>query len=225
MTNKDTPGNHLTVWGFAISLIFTVLVGLWAGSRFDEIIALKPDEIGTLVAGVCSPLAFFWLVLGFFQQGQELRASVRALQLQGEELHASVEQQKQLVEVTRQEMDYRAQRDEAEDLRVFQAQPKLVFSSTKSDNQQDARCNIFDVTVKNVGAKCRNFEIVIGPTDGVAFQAGNLDQSSPMTFEAYVLKGSAQRHSLIATYVDLHDQPRSQTFWISPQDGSITDGY
>ena len=36
---------------------------------------------GDFLGGVSSPLAFLWLVLGFFQQGREIRLSNKALQL------------------------------------------------------------------------------------------------------------------------------------------------
>lgn len=65
---------------------------------------LMPNEWGDVFAGLAAPVAFLWLVLGFLQQGKELQLSSRALELQVEELRNSVEQQKELVEVTRQQV-------------------------------------------------------------------------------------------------------------------------
>jgi hypothetical protein len=55
---------------------------------------------GDFFAGVSAPLAFLWLVIGYFQQGEELGQNTkaleqqeRALQLQVDELKQSVEQQ------------------------------------------------------------------------------------------------------------------------------------
>ncbi|WP_180175084.1 hypothetical protein [Acinetobacter sp. YH01022] len=84
----------------------------------------KPDElneIGDFLAGVFAPLAFFWLVRGFYQQGKgleqnsislklqadELQASTEALQLQVQEMKASVEQQKIMAEFQRLEIEER----------------------------------------------------------------------------------------------------------------------
>jgi hypothetical protein len=53
---------------------------------------LTLDQIGNYLAGWSSPLAFFWLVLGFIQQGAELRQNSEALLLQAKELQLSVEQ-------------------------------------------------------------------------------------------------------------------------------------
>jgi hypothetical protein len=65
---------------------------------------LDPNEWGDWAAGLAAPIAFLWLVLGYYQQGQELRANVQALhmqeqalQLQVRELQESVGQQKEMV--------------------------------------------------------------------------------------------------------------------------------
>jgi hypothetical protein len=49
---------------------------------------------------LAAPVAFIWLVLGFLQQGDELRLSTQALIYQVDELRESVEQQKQLVDAS-----------------------------------------------------------------------------------------------------------------------------
>lgn len=84
----------------------------------------KPDElnaVGDFLAGVFAPLAFFWLVRGFYQQGkgleqnsmalnlqaQELQASTEALKLQVKEMKASVEQQKIMAEFQHLEIEER----------------------------------------------------------------------------------------------------------------------
>jgi len=67
------------------------------GAKFDELISLKLNEIGDLTAGIFGPLAFLWLVLGYIQQGRELRLSSEALLLQADELRNSVAQQCEMV--------------------------------------------------------------------------------------------------------------------------------
>lgn len=41
--------------------------------RWDELVGLKLNELGDLLAGVVGPIALIWVVLGYFQQGHELR--------------------------------------------------------------------------------------------------------------------------------------------------------
>jgi hypothetical protein len=62
---------------------------------------MKFNEWGDFLAGASAPLAFLWLVIGYFQQGEELgqntkalKQQERALKLQVDELSQSVEQQK-----------------------------------------------------------------------------------------------------------------------------------
>lgn len=66
---------------------------------------LKPNEWGAFLAGTFAPVAFFWLVVGYFQQGDELRLSTETHRLQADELKNSVEQQRALVEVSRQQVE------------------------------------------------------------------------------------------------------------------------
>ena len=51
---------------------------------------LRLNELGDFLGGVSSPLAFLWLVLGFFQQSREIRLSNKALHLQAREMRRSV---------------------------------------------------------------------------------------------------------------------------------------
>lgn len=59
-------------------------------ARCGELISLELNELGDFSAGIFAPLAFLWLVLGYRQQGQELRESSKALQSQSEALMKSV---------------------------------------------------------------------------------------------------------------------------------------
>ena len=67
--------------------------------------AMKPNEWGDFFGGIFAPLAFLWLILGYLQQGDELQLSTKALHLQAKELKNSVEQQRELVEVTRMQLE------------------------------------------------------------------------------------------------------------------------
>ena len=66
--------------------------------------AMRPNEWGDFLAGSFGPVAFLWLVLGFIQQGHELKQNGEALRLQADELKNSVEQHKDLVAATREQV-------------------------------------------------------------------------------------------------------------------------
>lgn len=68
-----------------LSLFLVIII-----ARSRELFSLTLNEVGDFSAGIFAPLAFLWLVLGYRQQGQELRESSRALRVQSEELMKSV---------------------------------------------------------------------------------------------------------------------------------------
>ncbi|QJE97995.1 hypothetical protein [Luteolibacter luteus] len=67
---------------------------------------MAPNTFGDAVAGTAGPLALLWVVLGFLQQGKELRQSGEALRMQADELQAAVDQHKEMVKATRDSLDF-----------------------------------------------------------------------------------------------------------------------
>lgn len=77
------------------------------------------NEFGDFIAGAFAPLAFFWLVRGFYQQGKgleqnskalklqsiELEKTPQALELQVEEMKLALAQQTILSETTKQDLE------------------------------------------------------------------------------------------------------------------------
>ncbi|EEY93142.1 hypothetical protein HMPREF0026_00418 [Acinetobacter junii SH205] len=66
------------------------------------------NEFGDFLAGVFAPVAFFWLILGYMQQGKQLEQNTkaleqqeRALQLQIDEMREGIKQQVELVQLQR----------------------------------------------------------------------------------------------------------------------------
>jgi hypothetical protein len=113
-------------FGVAASIIWIgaiIWLTLW---HIDLAQSMKPNEWGDFFAGVFSPLAFLWLILGYLQQGEELKQSTQALQLQAEELRNSVEQQRALVEVSRQQVESE-RRALALEIRTKQEGAKPIF--------------------------------------------------------------------------------------------------
>ncbi|WPC03311.1 hypothetical protein SBP02_10930 [Pseudomonas benzenivorans] len=118
---------------------------------------MKFNEWGDFFAGVSAPLAFLWLVVGYFQQGEELgqntlalKQQERALQLQVEELKQSVQQQKEMVKVTQEELEInRASIDREYRKEKLRSQPLIrqlggAYSSSKEIIQHM-------VSAKNIG--------------------------------------------------------------------------
>lgn len=127
-TSRPVAHAHrLMVGGLWASGLYLAALGLYALNQWDAMLAMKPDQFATFLSGAFAPLAFLWLVLGFKQQGDELKNSAEALWLQGEELRNSVEQQRQLVEVSREQLLLsEAQRSEAGQAALLAVQPGLL---------------------------------------------------------------------------------------------------
>jgi hypothetical protein len=126
-STKDFEGERqrLTrrVWGVTTAytgLLFILTASVVFGQvGVDSFRKMRPNEVGDLLAGIAGPLAFIWLVYGYFlqgiairQQAEELRQNTSALQLQekalreqANELRNSVTQQFELVKLTKEQLD------------------------------------------------------------------------------------------------------------------------
>lgn len=106
-------------YGTAIYIGIIILI---VAARLDELFKLKLNEIGDFLAGAFGPVAFLWLVLGFIQQGRELKLSSDALRLQAEQLKNSVEQQSIMAAAA---TDQLAAQQQAFELQVWRHQHEI----------------------------------------------------------------------------------------------------
>jgi hypothetical protein len=83
------------IWfGLSISL-FWLLLGLGyirSVIGWPSFASQPADVLGGFLEGAFAPLAFLWLVIGFFLQQKELRGNTKAIRLQYEEMKRSAEQ-------------------------------------------------------------------------------------------------------------------------------------
>lgn len=90
--------NKLAWVGTIFTAIYLVGFTWFIFGRLPQLQTMELNSVGDFLAGAFGPIAFFWLILGFMQQGAELRVSADALRMQADELKASVQQQTALVE-------------------------------------------------------------------------------------------------------------------------------
>ena len=83
--------------GALVTIAYLVVIGWWVSVKWSSFIALELNALGDFLAGAFGPIAFLWLVLGFLQQGRELR-------LQVEELSRSVQQQTVMAEAAMEQI-------------------------------------------------------------------------------------------------------------------------
>ena len=101
----------LSTIGVLATLAYVAFLLWMFGGRVGELRSLEPNHLGDFLAGAFGPLAILWLILGFFQQGVELRENSRSLDLQAEELRSSTQEQRELLRILREHFE--AIRDEA----------------------------------------------------------------------------------------------------------------
>lgn len=123
---------------------------------------MELNNIGDFLAGIFGPLTILWLILGFFQQGIELRQNTRVLEMQASELRNSVEQQRELVDVTRKHVAAQLEVIEFERQRQRDAaSPKFVFLGVggKFTNGNGT----YTSRIKNLGNVATEVQLVFEP--------------------------------------------------------------
>lgn len=118
-----------TTLGLIVTFAYLVVLVALTFSGWSELSALRPNEIGDALAGAFAPLAFLWLIIGYFQASDELNQNTKALRLQEKELRNQVEETRKLVEVEREKLD------RADEAARLQAQPRLVWSGGSGDGR------------------------------------------------------------------------------------------
>jgi hypothetical protein len=158
---------HLGLAGIIITSAYFILIYYYAGSQLSDLHKLELNQFGDFLAGIFGPVAIFWIVLGFFQQGQELKNSVETLKLQAKELAASVTQQAELVNVTRETLAYEREirgRDERLRSREFDPDFTIVFGVCMKLSETEF---LYSYKLYMKGKPARDVEIRI-------FESGNL---------------------------------------------------
>lgn len=81
-------------FGLTISCLWLALGFLYIASSvgWDQFLSLPAEQMGSFLEGAFAPLAFLWLVIGYFLQQAELQQNTAALRAQAFEIERTVEQ-------------------------------------------------------------------------------------------------------------------------------------
>lgn len=151
--------------GYFIALFLAILF------NWSEFRNLRPNEWGDFIAGGLGPIAIFWLVLGFFQQGKEPSHSVDALNLQAEELRNSVEQQSKIANLTAQQLEVEREKFEEErQMRLMSERGRFLVMDAGCYVNLDNEVEQY-VEVTNLGNSVASF----GFYHGVGIVPGAMD--------------------------------------------------
>ena len=155
-------------FGIWVTVLYLLTLAIYAYVQRNAVLAMEPNEFGDALAGAASPLAFLWLVLGYLQQGEELRQNTEALNLQVKELQASVDQQRALVEATQRQHEFELARHREQRRSAFlSSQP--VFD-VKLDHMGQ---NLFYVTLTNMGRVCSRLLMFAPSDESVRFETSS----------------------------------------------------
>tara|TARA_X000001388_G_scaffold64764_3_gene51026 strand:- start:1720 stop:2364 length:645 start_codon:yes stop_codon:yes gene_type:complete len=174
----------------------------------DGLLQLKDlalNELGDFLAGVFGPLALMWLILGFFQQGIELRQNREALQLQVAELNASVAQQRELVEVSREQLlAETAERESQREAAAIARVPQLTLDYRRMEADVERGCPAIVFTLYN--ARGHAFQVTVysgkGGEGPVLAKQAILPECGEWEFSLPLAAGFAKQVRLYVLYQD-----------------------
>jgi hypothetical protein len=86
------------IWlGLGLTFAWLLLGSLYVSSNIGwlNLDRIPADEIGNFLEGAFAPLAFLWLVIGYFLQQKELQQNTEALRAQAEQMAESVRHERQ----------------------------------------------------------------------------------------------------------------------------------
>ncbi|KEO87346.1 hypothetical protein EH30_06855 [Erythrobacter sp. JL475] len=211
----------LTIAGVIATSIYLIFIGWYWRDQSQSLLALSPNEFGDFLAGVFAPLAFLWLVLGFIQQGIELRNSAKALWLQGQELKNSVEQQRELVEVTREQLKFDSkilEEQRKELVRISMPILKLQQTHSVSAGGKQSR---FGFRLNNHGKPCTDLRIIVSK-NGRSFEKSSLSTGENFDFELVLgFEGSEEIYCSVS-YLDDRLVPGNAKFVIKRDRSAFT---
>lgn len=194
-------GRLFTWLGSLGTLAYSGLIAYLIHRRWDKLVALPLNELGDFLAGAFGPLAILWLVLGYFQQGIELRQNSAALRLQAQELANSVEQQRELVKVAKDQyeadkadLNHRLQAIADEERRRRRAAlPEFIFRPAGGSRSGMESTSKFELL--NKGAICRNVSLESSSIENAptisAFNGLFIDKNESAAFEVKTTRTTA----------------------------------
>ncbi len=133
-----------------LTAVYLSLIIIFALFDINDMKQLKPNEWGDFFAGFFAPLAFLWLIFGYYQQGQELR-------LQAQEFANFVEEQKRLNEI--HEYGIHSKRIEIKPLLVYKYGHYVYRIYDQMDDNPPFEGICFNFLIENHGNIAKNIKI------------------------------------------------------------------
>lgn len=196
MTRDIKKITRVAIW---VSIVWLVVMVCLAATLWPKPLCMGLNEWGDFFAGAFSPLALFWLVAGYWQQGEELKENTRVL---NEQKDAISKQTTLLAE----------QRKDSLDAAVAQYEPKFRF--TRAASKDEWHCTL---TIMNLGCEVHDVMLQTNDYDICAFQLVKVWQQSEMHEAMFrdLSSGADQGKFYVSlTYTNINGDPRVQTYVI-----------
>ena len=217
--NKNPKKDERAGVGMAFTCAWVGMLVVYVVSNFDKVTNLDPNEFGDFLAGAFGPVALFWLVIGYFQQGEELQQNTEALRLQHEELVRSVAEQKLLVAeqqaqtaIAKTQLEEQRRRYVEESLdRMRAAQPRFVVSGHFVRFGETTIT--WKILVQSYDNNCTDVSLTVSlPGETIRCSSVNelkADKSVEFGFE---LSDAIEGGGVAVSYRDMLGHRRSQSF-------------
>lgn len=179
-------------WGMLGTILYFVIIATTVAFKFDSFIKLELNELGDFLAGVFGPVAFLWLVLGYLQQGRELKLSTDALNLQAMELRNSVEQQAEMARIQNVTLENQH--------RLLQ--PLFEIRYKERYHYQGEFFDSFEI--ENSGGYCDCVNVSLAGRDGSKFQL-DLEPLNKGTVRIFSFDAIEGQHEIQVRYRALND--------------------
>lgn len=108
------------------------------------------NELGDALAGIVAPIAFFWLILGYVQQGKQLDQNSIALKLQANALEAQISEFKNIVALQEKNTEYKSMSVKP----IFELDRGTCIRAIEHDNldeEEEVEFLFIDFYIKNIG--------------------------------------------------------------------------
>jgi len=150
--------DRITKVGFTLTFIWLLTIFATSTFRNKPVWCLSLNEFGDFLAGSFAPLAFFWFVIGYFQQGKELQLQREELALQRQELNYQGEQTKRLADTS--EMQTELNQRKIEEMKK-DISPKLLYLDKRitPTHSSSNSSEVVSISFKNIRGTARNFKI------------------------------------------------------------------
>ena len=219
MDLEPTSRVHWLVWILTLAWIVAASVLLWCDLSTRDT-PLEINQLGDYLAGVAAPLAFMWLVVGYFQQASQIRQNTSALKLQLLELQQSVLQQEKLAAAAKEQCDLMVQSAE-DNARTLAAMHQPIFEWRCGEPGLQGNRKKWPLSFYNRAAQATDLKLSPSPSPD-CFDVELLNESfdlfeTPHKYTSFALAPVEamqllKRFRIRAEYTDRIGERRSEVF-------------